>query len=178
MVFLESYSLNFSNNSPIINFFVIRLTNNICQRNSLCITIKVKEAMKFFLNVFSEFAEFSDKKLSLQQKDSNPSHLLCERPACYHSACTTHVRDRIFKYSSIHASVIYLIPWIHWIQWKCLLYRKNSNAHPVSSILTFNLQCYFSEKCEIKWVEGTSLVVMVMMSFEILVSLVSAWHVW
>ena len=25
--------------------------------------------LEFFLNVFSEFAEFSDKKLSLQQKD-------------------------------------------------------------------------------------------------------------
>ena len=63
---------------------------------------------------------------SLQQKDSNPTHLLCERPACYHSASTTHVRDKIFKFSSIHASVIYLIPWIRWIQWKFLSFRKNS----------------------------------------------------
>ena len=63
-------------------------------------------------------------KLSLQQNDSNSSNLLCERPACYHSASTTHVRDRIFKFSSIHASVIYLIPWI---QWKFLSFRKNSN---------------------------------------------------
>ena len=34
------------------------------------------------------------------------SHLLCERPACQHSASLTHVRDRIFKLSLIHASVI------------------------------------------------------------------------
>ena len=30
----------------------------------------------------------------------------------------THVRDRIFKLIPIHASVIYQIPWIRWIQWK------------------------------------------------------------
>ena len=27
----------------------------------------------------------------------------------------THVRDRIFKLSPIHALVIYQIPWIQWI---------------------------------------------------------------
>ena len=43
------------------------------------------------------------------KKDSNlpHSHLLCKRPACYHSASKTHVRDWIFKLSPIHASVIY-----------------------------------------------------------------------
>ena len=35
----------------------------------------------------------------------SPSHLLCERPACYYSASTTHVRDRIFKLNPIHASM-------------------------------------------------------------------------
>ena len=39
-----------------------------------------------------------------------PSHLLCKRPACYHSTNTTHVRDRIFKLSPIHASVISIFP--------------------------------------------------------------------
>ena len=38
------------------------------------------------------------------------SHLLCKRPGCYHSASKTHVRDRIFKLSPIHASVIYQFP--------------------------------------------------------------------
>ena len=48
-------------------------------------------------------------------------HLLCKRPGCHHSTSKTHVRDRIFKLSPIHASVIYQIHWIpriHWIQWK------------------------------------------------------------
>ena len=40
-------------------------------------------------------------------------HLLCWRPGCYHGASKTHVRDRSFKLSPIHASVIYQIPWIH-----------------------------------------------------------------
>ena len=31
------------------------------------------------------------------------------------STCKTHVRNSIFKLTSIHASVIYQIPWIHWI---------------------------------------------------------------
>ena len=62
----------------------------------------VKKILEVFLNVFSEFAEFSDKKFSLQQKDSNPSHLLCLRPACYQSSSQTHVRDKVFKLSSIH----------------------------------------------------------------------------
>ena len=47
------------------------------------------------------------KKLLLQQKDSNPSHLLCERPTCYHSASTTHVRDRILK-------VQFMLQWFIW----------------------------------------------------------------
>ena len=37
-------------------------------------------------------------------------YFLCKRPACYHSASTTHVRDRIFKLSPIHASVIIIFP--------------------------------------------------------------------
>ena len=48
------------------------------------------------------------KYLSLLWKGSNlpPNHLLCKRPACYHSASETHVRDKIFKLSQIQASVI------------------------------------------------------------------------
>ena len=39
-------------------------------------------------------------------KRARTCHLLCKRPRCYHSTSKTHVRDRIFKLSSIHASVI------------------------------------------------------------------------
>ena len=38
-------------------------------------------------------------------------HVLYEWPGCYHSASKTHVRDRIFKFISVHASVIYKIPF-------------------------------------------------------------------
>ena len=55
---------------------------------------------------------------------------ICHRatfwPGCYNSTSKTHVRDRIFKLSPIHASVIYQIPWIRWIQWIPVPFRKNS----------------------------------------------------
>ena len=76
---------------------------------------------EFFLNVFTEFAEFTDKNICPYSKRTRPCHFLYKRPGCYHCASTTHMRDRIFKFSLIHASVIYLILWIHWnhwIQWK------------------------------------------------------------
>ena len=53
-------------------------------------------------------------------------HLLCKRPGCYHSTSKTHVRDRNFKMSSIHASVIYLIPRIRRIHWISILFREKS----------------------------------------------------
>ena len=53
-------------------------------------------------------------------------HLLCERPECYHSASKTHVRDSIFKFSPIHASVIYhSLNSLNSMQSSALL-RKNS----------------------------------------------------
>ena len=45
-------------------------------------------------------------------KRTRTCHLLCKRPGCYHSTSKTHVRDRIFKLSPIHAWVVYQIPWI------------------------------------------------------------------
>ena len=71
--------------------------------------------MEFFLNIFTEFSEFSDKKFVSAVKGLNLplSHLLCKSPGCYHSASNskTHVRDRIFKSSPIHhASVIVNFP--------------------------------------------------------------------
>ena len=68
--------------------------------------------LEFFLNVF---IEFSDKDICHYSKRTQTCHLLCKRPGCYHSASKIHVRDRIFKLSPIHASLIYQI---HWIQWK------------------------------------------------------------
>ena len=42
--------------------------------------------------------------------------------------CKTHVRDRIFKLTVIHASVIYQMPWIHWI---LVPFRENTIAMSV-----------------------------------------------
>ena len=65
--------------------------------------------MEFLLNVFSEFSEFSDKKY-LSLKGVPTCQILCKRPSCYHGTSKTHVSDRIFKLTPIHALVIYKIP--------------------------------------------------------------------
>ena len=49
------------------------------------------------------------------------------RPGCYHSTSKTQVRDRIFKLTLIHASVIYQIPWIHWNHLISDPFRENSD---------------------------------------------------
>ena len=50
----------------------------------LLMEIKIpNKAMKFFLNVFTEFTEFSDKNISHYSKTA--CLLLCKRPGCYHS---------------------------------------------------------------------------------------------
>ena len=81
-----------------------------------------------FPECFTEFAEFSEKNICHYSKRARTCHLLCKRQGCYHSTNKTHVGDRIFKLSLIHASVIYQIPWIgriHWNQCKfCSIYKK------------------------------------------------------
>ena len=65
-------------------------------------TSKIKR-LEFFLNVF---IEFRDKNICHYSERSQTCHLLCMRPGCYHSTSKTHIRDRIFKWVPIHASVI------------------------------------------------------------------------
>ena len=60
-----------------------------------------------------------------------PSHLLCKRPVCYHSASTTHVRDMIFKLSPIHASVIVSFPEFAEFSESYAPFRKNPNVNRV-----------------------------------------------
>ena len=88
-------------------------------------------AMEFFLNVFTEFSEFSNKNLSLHQKDLNLllSHILCKRPGCYRSVSKTHMRDRIFKSSLIHASVIITFFESAEFSENSAPFRKNSNRY-------------------------------------------------
>ena len=68
------------------------------------------ECIGVFPKCFTEFAEFRDKNICHYSKRARTCHFLCERPGCCHSASETCVRDRIFKLSPIHASVIYQIP--------------------------------------------------------------------
>ena len=51
--------------------------------------------------------------------------LLCKRPGCYHRAKKAQITKRIFKLIPIHASVIYRIPWNHWIHWISVPFREN-----------------------------------------------------
>ena len=69
------------------------------------------------------FTEFSDKKI-VYSKRTRTCHLLCNRPECYHSASKTHMRDRIFKSSPNHASMIIRFPEF---SESSTPFRKNSN---------------------------------------------------
>ena len=66
-------------------------------------------------------------KITAYSKRVQTCRLLCWIPGCYHSACKTHVRDRIFKSTPIHASVIHQITWNCWIHWIPVPFRENSN---------------------------------------------------
>ena len=69
------------------------------------------DMIEFTLNIFTEFSEFNDKNIVITVKGLKPS-TCCVRDQ--DATCTTvlarHVRDKIFKLTPIHASLIYLIP--------------------------------------------------------------------
>ena len=52
-------------------------------------------------------------------------YLFGNKPAFYDSVMKTHATVRIFKFSPIHASVIYQFPWIRWIHWNPVLFSGN-----------------------------------------------------
>ena len=63
--------------------------------------------LEFFLNEFCRIYRICRTlKICLQKMCIRTCYLLCNRPACYHSNTNTHVRDKVFKLSLIHASVI------------------------------------------------------------------------
>ena len=127
-----------------------------CHRSSLNALWRPKTC-----NVFDEywkvplnnwnFAEFSDKNICHYSKTAWTCHLLCKRPGCHHSASKTHVRDKVFKLTPIHASVIYQIRWIQWIP---LPFMKNSIVSVTVSLaslfldtlLLLNLKCNAHEQ--------------------------------
>ena len=88
-----------------------------------------QETMEFSLNVFTEFAEFSDKKKSLQQRIRNPA-----------TSCVWDQHANSHKLSLIHVSVIYQFPWIRWIHWNPVLFRENSNLCEKLTVFCCNFQ--------------------------------------
>ena len=64
--------------------------------------------MEFSLNVFTEFAEFSDKKIKNQKEDCRvgTQELLCKRQRLYHSATEPQATEQILILNPVHASVI------------------------------------------------------------------------
>ena len=66
------------------------------------------KTMEFSLNVFTEFAEFSDKKIKIKKEDYRVGiqDLLCKRQRFYHSATEPQATEQILILNPIHASVI------------------------------------------------------------------------
>ena len=64
--------------------------------------------MEFSLNAFTEFAEFSDKKIKIKKEDCRvgTGDFLCKRQRLYHSATEPQATEQILILNSIHASVI------------------------------------------------------------------------
>ena len=72
--------------------------------------------MEFSLNVFSEFAEVSDKKkLKIKKEDYRvgTQDFLCKRQRLHHSATEPQATEQILILNPIHASVISQILCIH-----------------------------------------------------------------
>ena len=85
--------------------------------------------LEFFQNVFTEFAKFSDEIFVITVKGLKPlptSYLLCWRPACYHNASKTHVRDRNFKLNPIYTSMTISFPEFPEFSESYAPFRKNS----------------------------------------------------
>ena len=60
----------------------------------------------FLLNSLNSVTKIFD----ITAKGLEPATSCVRDPGCYHSASKTHMRDKIFKFSPIHVSVIYQIP--------------------------------------------------------------------
>ena len=67
----------------------------------------IEANMEFSLNVFTEFAEFSDK-LKIKKKDYRigTQDLLCKRQRLYHSATEPLATEQILTLNPTHVSVI------------------------------------------------------------------------
>ena len=87
--------------------------------------------VEFSLNVFTAFAEFSDKYICHYSKRARTCHTAtsCVRDQEATTVPARHMWETgSWDLSPIDASVIYQIPWIHWIQWKFCSFRENSTV--------------------------------------------------
>ena len=66
---------------------------------------KVNRTLEFSLNVFTEFAEFSDKKNQKSKRDGTQD-LLWKKQRLYNSATEPQATEQILILNPIHASVI------------------------------------------------------------------------
>ena len=65
--------------------------------------------LEFFLNISLVSMNSVTKVFVITLKWARTCHLLPKRPGYHHSTNKTRVRDRTFKFSPIHASVMYQI---------------------------------------------------------------------
>ena len=86
------------------------------QQTGILMVIIVHAPSKFSLNIFTEFSKCNVQKV-LCFKIFGTCPPLCIRPRSYQSTSEILVADKIFKFSPIHASVIFHIPWIRLIHW-------------------------------------------------------------
>ena len=109
---------------------VYKFTHTICSERSCKTTVK-QFTLELSLNSFTEFAEFSDRKIKIKKENCRvgTQDLLCKRQRLYHCTTETIVREQILVLNLIHASVISQFLWIlliQWIQWKfCSILRKS-----------------------------------------------------
>ena len=80
-----------------------------------------------FPKCFHWIQQIQWQKICHYSKRARTCYLLCKRPGCYHSASKIHVRDRIFKSSPIHASLIIRFPEFTEFNESSAPFRKNSS---------------------------------------------------
>ena len=66
----------------------------------VCSDLKLKLVIEFLLNEFCRIDRICRiENIFVHKMCSRTGYLLCNKPACYHSASKTHVKDSIFKLS-------------------------------------------------------------------------------
>ena len=77
-------------------------------------------------------------KICHYSKRARTCHLLCNRPEYYHNTSKTHVRDRIFRLSPIHASMIFRFPEFPEFSESSSPFRENSIDNPMVKDINYS----------------------------------------